>query len=231
MTGFSAQTKKAQKGVVSPMVIGAIVVVGILVAVGISSGALKFSGYVKVDDSNKTQEDQTESVSENSQAQTPQEEKPSVKLNSESYSNTQYSYTISYPEGWKVKEQANNVNFFKPSVKKGGDQADVLVSVVADDLKDNKDMKLATIADLHKTFLKKQFGNAEITSEKEIKVGGQDGYELEFTGEIGVDKMHGRYIVIKGEKYLVALIGMAQADLWDNEKMSIEASIQTFKLQ
>ncbi|MBI2593471.1 hypothetical protein HYW44_02405, partial [Candidatus Daviesbacteria bacterium] len=174
---------------------------------------------------------QTESVSENSQAQTPQEEKPSVKLNSESYSNTQYSYTISYPEGWKVKEQANNVNFFKPSVKKGGDQADVLVSVVADDLKDNKDMKLATIADLHKTFLKKQFGNAEITSEKEIKVGGQDGYELEFTGEIGVDKMHGRYIVIKGEKYLVALIGMAQADLWDNEKMSIEASIQTFKLQ
>ncbi|MBI2022542.1 hypothetical protein HYS97_01690 [Candidatus Daviesbacteria bacterium] len=210
-----------------PLIIGGIVV-GIIIF-AIASGGLKFSGYVKVDDKNKSQDnEQVTQTQESTPTEKPKEE---VKLNSESYSNTQYGYTISYPEGWKVKEQGTNVNFFKPSVKKGGDQADALVSVVADDLKDNKDMKLATIADLHKTFLKKQFGNAEITSEKEIKVGELDGYELEFTGEIGVDKMHGRYIVIKGEKYLIALIGMAQADLWDNEKMSIETSIQTFKLQ
>ncbi len=216
-----------QQGFVAspPLIIGGIIV-GIIV-LAIASGSLKFSGYVKVDDPSKSQDSKPATQTQESlPAEKPKEE---VKLNSESYSSTQYGYSINYPEGWKVKEQANNVNFFKPSVKKGGDQADVLVSVVADDLKDNKDMKLATIADLHKTFLKKQFGNAEITSEKEIKVGGQDGYELEFTGEIGVDKMHGRYIVIKGEKYLYALIGMATAELWDQEKASIDTTVQTFK--
>lgn len=202
-------------------------VVGIIVLL-VATGSLKFSGYVKVDDPNKSQDSQP--VAQTEEPAPTEEPKAAVKLNSESYSNTSYSYTISYPEGWTVKEQPTNVNFFKPSEGKGGDQADALVSVVADDIGNNKDMKLATIADLHKTFLKKQFGNAEVTSEKETKVGELDGYELEFTGEIGTEKMHGRYIVIKGEKYLFALIGMAKSELWDNEKGNIEASIQTFKL-
>lgn len=230
MTGFSAQTKKSQEGVVSPMIIGAIVVVGILVAVGISSGALKFSGYVKVDDSNKPQENQTGSGSQDSQTPIPQEEKPAVKLNPESYSDTKYGYSLSYPEGWKVKEQTTNVTIYKPSESKGADQADALVTVAAGDIGDNKDMKLTTIADLHKTYLKKQFSGAEIVGEKEIKVGDQDGYELEFTAAINTEKMHGRYIVIKGDNYLFAIIGMANSGLWDGEKENIDASIQTFKL-
>ncbi|MBI2595119.1 hypothetical protein HYW46_00090 [Candidatus Daviesbacteria bacterium] len=226
MKGFSARTKSAGFVASPPLVIGGVIAVIIIIL--IASGSLKFSGYVKVDDSKKPQGDQTVTQTEKpAPTDTP---KPAVKLNSESYSDTKYGFSISYPEGWKVKEQTNNVNFFKPSATKGGDQADALVSVVADDLKDNRDMKLATIADLHKTFLKKQFSNAEVTAEKEIKIGELDGYELEFTGMIGSDKMQGRYIVIKGEKYLVALIGMANMEFWDSEKANIDASIQTFKL-
>lgn len=219
----------AQSGfVANPLLIGGAVVVGIVVLL-IASGSLKFSGYIKVDDSKKSQDDQSAAQTV---APLPTEEPESVvKLNSESYSNTKYGYSLSYPEGWKVKEETNNVTIFKPSETKGANQADAAVSVVAGDLGDNKEMKLASIADIHKTFLKKQFSDVEIIGEKEIKVGAEDGYELEFTGGINTEKMHGRYIVIKGEKYLYALIGMANTSFWDTEKANIEASIQTFKIQ
>lgn len=213
--------------VANPLLIGGAVVVGIIVLL-IASGSLKFSGYVKVDDPDKSQDSQAET-----QTETPaptEEPKPAVKLNSESYTDTKYGYSISYPEGWKVKEQTNNVTMFKPSETKGADQADALVSVVADNVGDNKDMKLASIADIHKTYLKKQFTSVDIIGEKETKVGDMDGYELEFTAAINTEKMHGWYIVIKGDKYLYVIVGMSNTGLWDGEKDNIEASIQTFKL-
>ena len=217
----------AQGFVANPLLIGAAIVV-ILIVVGIASGALKFSGYVKVDDQNKGQSG-TQSV-QSTPAPTEQP-KPQTKLNTEPFSDSKYGYSISYPEGWKVKEQTSNVTIFKPSETKGPEQADALVSVVAGDLGDNKGMKLTTIADIHKTYLKKQFSNAEVIGEKEVKVGDKDGYELEFTGTINTEKMHGRYIVLKGDKYIFAIVGMANTGLWDSEKNNIEASIQTFKLQ
>ena len=223
----SAQTKKAQAGVISPIVIGAVVVVGILIVVGISSGALKFSGYVKVDDTEKSSDDQT--VTQPAEPIPTKKPGQAVKLNSESYTDTKYGYSISYPEGWKVREQTNNVTLFKPSETKGADQADALVSVVADKVGDNKDMKLASIADIHKTYLKKQFTSVEIVGEKDTKVGDVDGYELEFNATINTEKMHGWYIVLKGETYLYVIVGMSNAGLWDDEKGNVEASIQSFK--
>lgn len=238
MNKHSVQTKSdlAQKGlprfgeagVISPMVIGGVVVLGIIIFL-IASGSLKFSGFIKTN-SNKPQDNQAESKATATSTPAPQK-KSAVKLNSESFSDTKYGYSISYPEGWKVKEQTTNVTMFKPSETKGADQADALVSVVADNLGDNKEMKLASIADIHKTYLKKQFTSVEIVGEKETKVGGQDGYELEFTGAINTEKMHGKYIVLKGEKYIFVIVGMANTGLWDDEKSNIDASIQTFKIQ
>ncbi len=226
MKGSSARTKSAGFVASPPLIIGGVIVVIIIIL--IASGSLKFSGYVKVDDPNKSQGNQPVTQTEKpAPTDTP---KPAVKLNSEIYSNTKYGYSISYPEGWKVKEQAENSTFFKPSEKKGPDQADALVSVVGGDIGANKDMKVATIADVHKAYLKKQFGSTEFIGEKETKVGVQDGYELEFTGMINTEKMHGRYIVLKTEKYLFAVIGMSNAGIWEDEKANIDASIQTFKL-
>lgn len=221
-------TQCKQKGfVASPIfiIIGAIVVIAIIL---VATGSLKLSGYVKVDDGKKSQDNQ--STKESVTATPTEKPKPAVKLNPELFSDTKYGYSISYPEGWKVKEQTTNVTMYKPSETKGADQADALISVVADNVGDNKDMKLASIADIHKTFLKKQFTSVDIIGEKEIKVGTQDGYELEFTGTIGAEKMHGKYIVMKSKKYLFAIIGMSNAGIWDTEKDNIEASIQTFEL-
>lgn len=217
-----------QKGfIASPpfIIVGAIAAIIVIL---IATGTLKLSGYVKVDDAKKSQDGQstTQSV-----IPTPTEKPKSVvKLNPESFSNSKYGYSISYPEGWKVKEQTSSVTMYKPSETKGADQADALIGVVAGDLGESKDMKLATIADVHKTYLKKQFNNTEIINESEIKVGGVDGFEIEFTGEVKSEKMHGRYIVIKGDKYLYAIVGTANNGLWNDEKANIDASIQTFKL-
>lgn len=220
----------AQQGFVAsvPLIIGA-VAVGALVVL-IASGAIKLTGSVRYDKSGQ-QQNSSDAASDQPVQQPPEEKKPAIKLNSESYSDVKYGYSINFPEGWKVREQTGNVTMFKPSETKGADQADALVSVVAGDLGDNKEMKLATIADVHKAYLKKQFGDVEVIGEREVKVNGQDGYELEFTGVISTEKMHGRYIVLKGDKYLFAIIGMSNTGLWDDEKDNIEASIQTFKLQ
>lgn len=226
MKKLSAQAKSDQRGVVQPILIIGGAIVGIIIIL-VATGSLKFSGYIK-NDNNQSRSDQPETQTA---APSPTEKpKPAVKLNSESYTDSKNGFSISYPEGWKVREQTDNVTMYKPSESKGTDQADALIGVVAGGLGESKDLKLASIADFHKTLLKKQFSNTEFISEKEIKVNGQDAYELEFTGEVRSEKMHGRYILIKGDKYLFAIVGTANSGLWDSEKDDIDASIQTFKI-
>lgn len=223
----------AQKGVINPFLIGGVVVVGIIVFL-VASGSLKFSGSIKTD-SNKPQENQVSS--ENSQPEAQPTEKPAekpksdVKFNPEPFTDSKLGFSINYPEGWKVKSATTNATIYKPSDTKGGDQADALVSVATGDLGELKDTKLPTIADLHKVYIKKQFSDVEFTGEKEVGVNGQDGYELEFTGSINNENMRARYIVIKGEKSLYVVIGMANIGMWNDLKDAIDASIQTFKIQ
>lgn len=218
----------AQKGFIggAPLIIGGAIVAIIIILY--LTGSLKFSGYVKVDDSKKSQDNQT--TTQNVESTPTEKPKPAVKLNSESFTDTKYGYSISYPEGWKVKEETNNVTIYKPSETKGANKPDALVIVGAVNIGDYKETKLATIGDLNKTVIKKQFNDVEFIGEKEIKVNGQDGFELEFTGTIGTEKIHGRYIVVKGDEYLFPIIGSSNTGLWDGEKDNIEASIQTFKI-
>lgn len=229
MSKYSA----GERGIISPLMIGGVVVLGIIVFL-IASGSLKFSGYIRTN-SNQPQSNQNNSPVSNPAVQ-PSEKpteapKPEVKLSSEPFTDSKLGFSLGYPEGWKVKSQTTNVNIYKPSDTKGGDKADALVTVATGDLGELKDSKLATIADLHKVYIKKQFSNVEFTGEKEIKVNNQDGYELDFTGSLSGENMQARYILLKGEKYLYALIGMANIGMWKDFEKALDASIQTFKLQ
>lgn len=215
----------AQKGVISPLMIGGVVVVGIIVFL-VASGTLKLSGSVKVDDQN-TGKTETQNV----QSAPTEAPKPDVKMNAEPFTDAKLGFSISYPEGWTVNSTDTGVNILKPSSTKGAGQADALVSVVTGDLGELKDSKLATIADLHKVYIKKQFGNVEFTGEKEITINGTDGYELEFTGTMNSENMKARYTVLKGEKSLFALIRVANAGMWKDFEKELDASVQTFKMQ
>lgn len=217
----------AQRGVINPLVIGGVVVLGIIVFL-VASGALKFSGSIKVDDKSKSQ---TESQVSQPAPKPIEKPKSEVKLNPEPFTDSKLGFSISYPEGWKPNSATTNATFYKPSDTKGEGKADALISVFSAAIGEFKDTKLATIADLHKVQLKKQFSNLEFIKEGEIKIGNQDAYEMEFTGVMGGENMHGRYIVLTSSTNLYAVLGGANAGLWNDLKDTLDASIQTFKKQ
>ncbi len=217
----------ARRGMVSPLVIGGVVGLGIIVFL-ITSGGLKLSGSVRIGDKNKSQvENQTLPPA----AQSVVAPKSVVKLNPEPFSDSKLAFSISYPEGWKVNSATTNTTIYKPSDTKGSDKADALISVFSAPIGDYKDTKLATIADLHKVQLKKQFSNVEFIKEGEVKVGAENAYEMEFTGALGGENMHGRYLLLTSSTNLYAILGGANAGLWNDLKGSLDASIQTFKKQ
>lgn len=227
----------AQNGVISPLVIGGVVVIGIIVLL-VASGSLKFSGYIKTDSNqtslsrgDKSQESQESAQVPEATARSTEQSKSEVKLSSEPFTDSKLGFSISYPEGWKVKSATNNVNIYKPSDTKSGDQADAMVSIVAGDIGELKDSKVATIADLHKVYIKKQFSNVEFTGEKEVQINSQDGYQLEFTGTVNSQNMQAKYIVLKGEKNLFALVEVANIGMWKDLEKELDASVQTFKIQ
>ena len=216
-------TKSAQKGVINPLVIGGVVVLGIIVFL-VASGSLKFSGSVKVDDKSKSQV-------ESQVSQPTPEPKSEVKLNLEPFTDSKLGFSISYPEGWKVNSATTNATIYKPSDTKGSNKADALISVFSIAIGEYKDTKLATIADLHKVQLKKQFSNVEFIKEGEVKVGEENAYEMEFTGAMGGENMHGRYMVLTSSTNLYAILGGANVGIWNDLKDTLNASIQTFKKQ
>lgn len=204
-------------------------VIGIVVFL-IASGSLKFSGYIKTD-SQKPQANQGSPQVPQPTSKPTEKPKPEVKLNPEAFTDAKLGFSISYPEGWKVKSATTNATVYKPSDTKGSDKADALVSIVVGDLGELKDTKLPTIADLHKVYIKKQFSNVEFTGEKEVKVNGQDGYQLEFAGSVNGENMRAKYTVLKGGKSLFAVIEMANVGLWKDIERDLDASVQTFKIQ
>jgi len=221
--------KSAQKGFTSLLLIGGVVVLGVVVFL-VASGSFKFSGYIK-SDSDKSQQDQSDSQTAQPTSQPTSPSKPEVKFNPEPFTDSKLGFSISYPEGWKVNSAETNVTIYKPSDTKGSDKADALITIFSGSLGELNDTKLATIADLHKVQLKKQFSDLEFIKEGEIKIGDQDAYEMEFEGIMGGEKMHGRYIVLTSSTNLYAILGGANAGMWNDLKDIIDTSIQTFKKQ
>lgn len=217
-----------QAGVINPLVIGGVVVLGIIVFL-IASGSLKFSGYIKTD-SSKPQENQGSTQAQPA-AKPTEAPKTEVKLTVEPFADSKLGFSIRYPEGWKVNSATTNATIYKPSDTKGSNKADALLSVFSTPIGDYKDTKLATIADLHKVQLKKQFSNVEFIKEGEVKVGGENAYEMEFTGVLGGENMHGRYIILTSPVNLYAILEGANAGMWNDLKDTLNVSVQTFKIQ
>lgn len=214
-----------QKGIASPLLIGGVVVVGIIVFL-IASGTLKLSGYVKVDDQN-TNKTETQSK----QSAPTEKPKVDVKLNPEPFVDSKLGFSIGYPEGWKLESTTTNAVIYKPSETKGAGKADAIITVFSGPVGELQDTKLATIADLHKLQLKKLFSDVDITKEGEVKVGDQDAYEMEFTGVMNGENMHGKYIVMTSSTKLYAILAGANVGLWNDIKSTLDTSIQTFKKQ
>lgn len=214
----------AQQGIASPFLIAGAVIVGLIV-LGVASGAVKFSGYVKYDD--KKDSPQTESTSEETATPTP-EPTPEAKLNPEAFVDEK-GFTISYPEGWKLRDETAGGTMYKPSDTKPG-QGEALVGVYVGPAGELADSKLSTIGDIHKAVIKQQFSSVNVLDEKETKIGDLDAYQIDFTGSINGEELKGKYFVVKSGSDVYAIIGTANAGMWGDYEDDIDASIQTFKL-
>lgn len=216
--------KSAQKGVVSPLVIGGVVVLGIVVFL-VTSGTLKFPGSIKVDDQNVGKIE-----TQNAQSTPKEEPKPEVKLNPEPFTDSKLGFSISYPEDWKVRSDTKGVSLYLPS-SAGSEKADVLVIVNTAPLGELRGSKLSTVADLQKVYLKKQFSNMVVIKEREIKVVDTDAYEIEFTAIIKGENMRARYIMLTTTADLYGILASANEGMWNKYTGSLDAVISSFKLQ
>lgn len=216
-----------EKGFVLPIMIIGVVVAGVIVLL-VATGSLKSSN--KVNDSSKTGDNVT-SPEQSPQVSPVETPKPAVKFFSEPFSDSKLGFSISYPEGWKVKEDTNAATMFKPSETKGSGQADALVTVLSGSIGDYAGTKLTTLADLQKVQLKKEFSGTEFLREGAVKVGDKDAYEIEFTGSMNKEKMHAKYIIITTSSKLFAILAGSNAGLWKDNEDILNASVQTLKLQ
>lgn len=209
-----------QKGFASLLVIGAVVLVGIVVFL-VTSG--------KLNTANKDQDNQSASKSASPEVAVPTQ-KPAVVLSDEPFSSTKLGFSIKYPTGWKVRSETNGVSIYLPAAA-GSDKADAMVIATTAPLGALKGSKLSTLADLQKVQLEKQFSNMNVVKEGAIKIGDRDAYEIEFVANIKGENMHARYIMLTTTLNLYGILASANEGMWNQYKDTLDASIQTFKLQ
>lgn len=202
--------KTAQRGVVPIplLVVGAVV---LLVGVLVASGALKLNFTVT-----KTGENgQKQNVVD---VRTPSQ--PTTKLSAEAYTNSNFS--ISYPDGWKVKSASNMVSIIRNS---GGG-----ILIITNPLGVLSGAKLATVADANKLVAKEQFKNANFISEKETKLNGQDAWRYELTANNDGTDIKVIYYVLADSKNMYVVMGTASVVDWSETEADINTSFATFKL-
>lgn len=222
----------AQKGVVNPLVIGGVVVIGIIVFL-VASGSLKFSGYIKTD--NSQTQDQTQVQSEENQPQeTAKQEEPkpeSLDLG-ESYTHSSPAFTFKYPKDWGLDTKERQVTIF---TKDGGadnakdSPAGMVVSVapLSDELTGKK---IATLGDLLKSQIEKQFPNATTKESSETKLGTNESfvYKIVYPNK-ATDFQANIYLLTDGSN-LYTLFLTARKDRFEKYEPTLQSIAETFTL-
>ncbi|OGG07442.1 hypothetical protein A2872_02465 [Candidatus Gottesmanbacteria bacterium RIFCSPHIGHO2_01_FULL_42_12] len=211
--------KSARRGIAAlPIIIVVAVAIG-AVAVLSATGALKFSGYVRVD---KPQGSSPEVSETPTPTPTPQQAKTSAALAVESYQNANFS--ISYPEGWKLQESGSMVAITQAQPSAG-------LLIITNPVGSLAGAKLSTIADANKLVAKGQFKNANFLKEEETMLNGQNAWRYELTANNDGTDIKVVYYVLADSKNMYILIGTASVENWTKLEGTLAASLETFKLE
>lgn len=204
--------KSAQKGIAAiPLLVIGAVVVGVVVLLS-ATGALKFSGSVRVD----------KPIEQSPVVETPTvAPKSSVEFASEAYKTA--DYTMSYPEGWTVQEANKTVSITQKEPSAG-------LLIITNPIGSLAGAKLATIADANKLVAKQQFKNANFLKEEETKLNGQDAWKYELTANNDGTDIKVVYYVLADAKNMYVLMGTTTVANWAELEGQITASLNTFKL-
>lgn len=220
-------TQCKQKGVVNPVLIIAGVVILAIVAISISSGAFKFSGYVR-NDANQTQDQ-----AQDSQPQESQKQEESQPLNlSENYTHSSPAFSFKYPGNWGLDTKERQVTTF--SKDDGADNAKdspagmvVSIAPLSGDLTGKK---IATLGDLLKSEVEKQFPDGTINESGEVKLGANDSfvYKIVYPNK-AKDFQANMYLLTDGSN-LYTLFATASKDKFSKYEPTLQVVAESFTL-
>jgi len=211
--------KSAQRGIAAPpLLIAGGVIVGLIVLLT-ASGALKFSGYVKVDQ--PTNQTSPEAPLPAAEQPTQEMTAPESGIKLTAYQGT--DYTISYPEGWTVQSANSMVSITQKEPSAG-------ILIITNPIGSLAGAKLATIADANKLVAKEQFKNANFLTEEEMELNGQSAWRYELTANNDGTDIKVIYYVLADSKNMYILMGTTTVKNWAELEGHLTASLDTFKL-
>lgn len=214
-----------QKGFVAspPMIIGGVVVLVIVVLL-VAGGNFKFSA--KMTPTGENQAATSETTTEEVPTPTPS---PVSTSNFKTFTSEDMGFSFDYPEDWTVKETSDTVTI--ALIEEGTtNNAAAAITAINRPLGNAKDLQFASIVDLQKVAIKKEFNNSDFTVDEETKIGDKEARLLGFEGNISGNSLTGRYLTTVDKNNIYAMTVLADADKWSKYAGDLQKALDSFKL-
>lgn len=208
-----------------PMIIGGIVVL-VIVALLVAGGNFKFSA--KITPTGENQATTSETTTEKIPEPTPTPS-PVSTSNFKTFISKDMNMSFEYPEGWLIQEGTNNVTI--ALLEEGSTKnAEAVITAAKGPLAGAKGLQFASVADLQKVNIKKEFNITEFTLDEEAEISSREARLLGFDGSISGNPLTGRYLTTIDEDNLYALTVVTDKDKWSKHAADLQKTLDSFKL-
>ncbi len=206
------------------MIIGGIVVLVIVVLL-VAGGNFKFSAKVTPTGQNQAATSET-AVEEVVPTPTPS---PVSTSNFKTFTSENMGISFDYPEDWVVKETSDTITV--ALIEEGTtNNAAAAITAINRPLGTAKGLEFASIVDLQKVAIKKEFNNSEFTIDEKTRIGDKEARLLGFEGNISGNPLTGRYLTTVDENNIYAMTVLADADKWSKYSGDLRKALDSFKL-
>lgn len=214
-----------QKGFVAspPVIIGGII--ALIVIFFLATGNFKFSA--KMDPTGQEQTPTSATISE--EESTPIPTSPPISTSTfKTFTSEDKNISFDYPEDWTVSEDSKNVTI--ALIEEGTtNNAAAAITAAKQPLGNAKGLQFASVVDLQKVAIKKEFNVSEFTIDEAAKIGSMEARLLGFDGNISGNPLTGRYLTTNDENNIYAMTVLADADKWSKYAGELQKALDSFK--
>lgn len=219
----SAPTNQKGFAASPPVIIGGIVIVVIIVLL-VAGGKFKFSANITPTEKNQTIT--SESVTQETPTPTPA---PVSTSTFKTFTSESMNLSFEYPEDWTVKETSDTITI--ALIEEGTtNNAAAAITAIKRSLGSAKGLQFASVVDLQKVALKKEFNTSEFTVDETTKIGDKEARLLGFEGNISGNTLTGRYLTTIDEDNIYAMTVLTDADKWSKYAGDLQKALNSFKI-
>jgi len=211
--------KTAQKGfaLVPLLIVGGALVVVILVA----SGALKFSASISKTPSESNTTKPTTTA-------TPEKQKIDL---TETYTDTENTYSIKYPSGWKQEPLKGSTVIYSTDLE-ADSPSKAIAGIIIYSIPLSGSLvgaKWETQIEIMRLQLEKDYPTATFTDDSDVKVGSFDAHVYNYIYQNGSNDFRAKFfLIIKGERFY-GLMTMAIQQRWEKYEPALSQIVQSFR--